>query len=82
MFLNDELLPSVRSDDTLGGYTYYEFMMPKQDSTLVITNNKFYVNKYYSFAEVFPWVNELNKYNLKGVRIEDGTLGTDPSKVK
>ena len=82
VFLNDELLPSIRSDDTLGGYTYYEFMMPKQDSTLVITNNKFYVNKYYSFAEVFPWVNELNKYNLKGVRIEDGTLGTDPSKVK
>ena len=28
--------------------------------------------EYYSFAEVFSWVNAITKDTLKGVRIEDG----------
>ncbi len=81
VFLNDELLPYVSSDDVLGGYQYYQFLMPKKDSTLVITGDKFYVDRPYTFSEIFPWVDELNKEILKGIRIEDGQIGVNPETV-
>ena len=81
VFLNDELLPYVSSDDVLGGYQYYQFLMPNKDSTLVITGDKFYVDRPYSFSEIFPWVNRLNKETLKGIRIEDGQIGVNPETV-
>lgn len=34
--------------------------------------------EYYSFAEVFSWVNAITKDTLKGVRIEDGYIGVNP----
>lgn len=77
-YLNKELLTPVKDDGTLGGYSFYEFEMPSQDSALVITSDEFYVYRPYSFAEVFSWVNAITKDTLKGVRIEDGYIGVDP----
>ena len=77
-YLNKELLTPVKDDGTLGGYSFYEFEMPSQDSALVITSDEFYVYRPYSFAEVFSWVNAITKDTLKGVRIEDGYIGINP----
>ncbi len=33
---------------------------------------------YYSFGDLFPWVATLNKDNLKGIKIEDGSIGVNP----
>ena len=77
-YLNYELLKPVRDDETLGGYAYYEFNMPSQNSTLAITGDDFYLDKPYSFEEVFPWVSRLSKQTLKGILIEDGYIGVNP----
>ncbi len=78
-YLNNELLKPIRDDETLGGYAYYEFNMPGQNSTLVITDDGFYLDKPYSFEEVFPWVSRLSKQTLKGITIEDGYIGVNPA---
>lgn len=78
VYLNDELLKPFKEDPTLDGYSYYEFKMPALDSTLVITSNRFYLNKTYSFVEVFPYLRSVTKESLKGVRIETGYFGVNP----
>ena len=52
--------------------------MPALDSTLVITTNRFYLNKTYSFVEVFPYLRSVTKESLKGMRIETGYFGVNP----
>ena len=52
VFLNSDLLDYIRSDDALGGYQYYEFSMPAQETFLTITSNRYFVDREYSFSEV------------------------------
>ena len=62
-FLNNEILDYVRCDDYLGGYYYYEFKMPAQETFLAISSNRFYVDREYSFSEALPYsVNSILYY--------------------
>ncbi len=82
VYLNNELLKPFKEDPTLDGYSYYEFKMPALDSTLVITSNRFYLDKAYSFVEVFPYLSNITKESLKGVRIETGYFGVNSEDTK
>ena len=77
-YLNDELLNYYKDDGILGGYQYYEFIMPEKGSTLVLTSEKFYANREYHFNEVFSYINLLTKENIKGIKVEDGYNGINP----
>lgn len=81
VYLNDEKLISVKSDDSLGGYTYYEFLMPAENSVLSITGDRFAVDRDYTFAEVFYWANEITEENVVGIKIEDGYIGVNPAEA-
>ena len=74
-YLNDTKLSSVSQDKS---YTYYEFLMPNKDSKLVITGNKYYLDKPYSFSEIFYWVSNINVNNIKEIQIEQGISGVNP----
>ena len=77
-YLNNEILQCYKDDGVLGGYKYYEFIMPEQGSTLTLTTDKYYVDREYHFNELFPWVSSLDEKNIKGIRIEDGYIGVNP----
>jgi hypothetical protein len=77
-YLNDERLYCYKDDGFLGGYQYYEFIMPEEESILTLTSDEFYINREYHFNELFSWINSINEENVKSIRIEDGYIGVNP----
>lgn len=70
-YLNNEKLVYTKEDGSVGGYKYYSFKMPDHDSTLAISGDHFYIDKNYSFNELYYWVANLNEDNVKGIKIEE-----------
>lgn len=76
-YLNDVALEPFKSDSIVDGFNYYSFDMPAYDCTLNITDDPFFLDKSYSFSDIFTWVLEITEDSLKGVEIETGYVGVD-----
>lgn len=79
VFLNDVRQEYYKSDDQLGGYTYYEFEMPSMESYLTINSDPYYQNREYAFNEVVYGVDYIinNISNITSVSIQSHNLGED-----
>ena len=78
VFLDQEEVIKWKTDGILGGYDYFEFMMPSRDCTLTITGDKYFADRDYDFSELFFWAKWIDETNLKGIQTEDGYIGVDP----
>lgn len=74
-YLNNELLTPYKRGNSLGEYDCYSFEMPSENATLTITSDQFFVDRDYTFNELFYWVDYLTEENVKGIRIETGAIG-------
>lgn len=76
IYINDEYKANRYHSDY--DYRGYRFYMPAEDVTLTFSGDKFYLDRYYSFNEVFSWANQLSLDEIKKVSLEEGYIGVNP----
>lgn len=80
VYLNDEKVIPKQYGDSVGEYDKYEIIVPKVDSTLVLTSDPFYLASEINLLDILPWPNNLTRGQLTGIKTIVTTEGVDPSK--
>ncbi len=70
VFFNNEYIEAINGEDS--NFNYYEIKMPNVDSKLVVTSDRFYVNRGYAFSEIFYFLKDINEDDIISISILEG----------